>query len=154
MDALFGFAEKFHVYEKLLRWDIPIPQAARYARRVIPDDVKTLIISPCSSHPAALAAGTTRRSPTMRSALGLRVVLCGGRSETEQRMGEAIVRNMKRALREHRWAGHAARISSPHWNAPSRSSRPTRAGAHGDGRRHAGGGTCMQRPILHAPART
>ena len=51
MDALFGFAEKFHVYEKLLRWDIPIPQAARdYARRVIPDDVKTLIISPCSSH--------------------------------------------------------------------------------------------------------
>ena len=51
LDALFGFAEKFHVYEKLLRWDIPIPQAARdYARRVIPDDVKTLIISPCSSH--------------------------------------------------------------------------------------------------------
>ena len=25
MDSLFGFAEKFHVYEKLLRWDIPIP---------------------------------------------------------------------------------------------------------------------------------
>src|SRR5262245_56125732 len=24
LDALFGFAEKFHVYEKLLRWDIPI----------------------------------------------------------------------------------------------------------------------------------
>ena len=33
MDSLFGFAEKFHVYEKLLRWDIPIPDAAReYAR--------------------------------------------------------------------------------------------------------------------------
>ena len=24
MDSLFGFAEKFHVHEKLLRWDIPI----------------------------------------------------------------------------------------------------------------------------------
>src|SRR5690349_11242774 len=29
MDSLFGFAEKFHVYEKLLRWDIPIPQSGR-----------------------------------------------------------------------------------------------------------------------------
>ena len=88
MDALFGFAEKYHVYEKLLRWDIPIPQAARdYARRVIPDDVKTLIISPCSSHRLRnWRRSTTRRSPTMRSAaLGLRVVLCGGRSEIEQR---------------------------------------------------------------------
>src|SRR5690606_35773321 len=52
MDALFGFAEKYHVYDKLLRWDIPIPDAARaYARKMIPDGEKTLIISPCSSHP-------------------------------------------------------------------------------------------------------
>ena len=51
MDALFGFAEKFHVYEKLLRWDIPLSDAARnYARRVMPDGGQTLIISPCSSH--------------------------------------------------------------------------------------------------------
>lgn len=97
MDALFGFAEKFHVYEKLLRWDIPIPDAARaYARRVIPDGVKTLIISPCSSHRlrnwrpeyyaqvADYAAGS----------LGLQVVLCGGRTEYEQRMSAAITTRM------------------------------------------------------------
>src|SRR5688572_31479563 len=48
MDALFGFAEKFHVYEKLLRWDIPIPQAAQeYARRVIPDDTKKIGRASC-----------------------------------------------------------------------------------------------------------
>ncbi|HKQ16362.1 MAG TPA: glycosyltransferase family 9 protein [Steroidobacteraceae bacterium] len=97
MDALFGFAEKYHVYEKLLRWDIPIPQAAHdYARRVIPDDAKTLIISPCSSHRLRnwRAEYYAQIADYAISALGLRVVLCGGRSEIEQRMGEAIVRNM------------------------------------------------------------
>jgi heptosyltransferase I len=97
MDALFGFAEKFHVYEKVLRWDIPIPQSARdYARRVIPDDAKTIIISPCSSHRlrnwrpeyyAQIADHSIRE-------LGYRVLLCGGRSESEQRMGEAIMKHM------------------------------------------------------------
>jgi heptosyltransferase I len=97
MDALFGFAEKFHVYEKLLRWDIPIPQAARdYARRVIPDDVKTLIISPCSSHRLRnwRADYYAQIADYAVSSLGLRVVLCGGRSEIERRTGEAIVHKM------------------------------------------------------------
>jgi len=100
LDTLFGFAEKYHVYEKLLRWDIPIPQSARdYAQRVIPNDAKTLIISPCSSHrlrnwrPEYYA----QIADYAITALGLRVVLCGGRSELEQRMGEAIVRNMTEA---------------------------------------------------------
>jgi heptosyltransferase I len=97
MDALFGFAEKYHVYEKMLRWDIPIPQPARdYARRLIPDDTKTLIISPCSSHKLRnwRAEYYAQIADYAITALGLRVVLCGGRSELEQRMGEAIVRNM------------------------------------------------------------
>lgn len=97
LDSLFGFAEKFHVYEKLLRWDIPIPESARvYARRVIPDDTKTLIISPCSSHPLRnwRAEYYAQIADYAVSALGMRVLLCGGRSELEQRMGDAIVRNM------------------------------------------------------------
>lgn len=98
LDSLFGFAESFNVYEKLLRWDIPLPEAAReYARRLIPDDVRTLVISPCSSHKlrnwraeyyaeiADYAAGT----------LGLKVILCGGRSPEEKRMGDAIVALMR-----------------------------------------------------------
>ncbi|HEY4369886.1 MAG TPA: glycosyltransferase family 9 protein [Steroidobacteraceae bacterium] len=98
MDSLFGFAEKFGVYEKVLRWDIPIPPAARiYAERLIPEDAKTLIISPCSSHPlrnwrpeyyaqiADYAAGT----------LDMQVVLCGGRSAEEQQMGAAIASQMR-----------------------------------------------------------
>jgi heptosyltransferase I len=97
LDSLFGFAEKFHVYEKLLRWDIPLPQSARaYAQRVIPDEKKTLIISPCSSHPLRnwRAEYYAQIADYAVSALGMRVLLCGGRSELEQRMGDAIMRNM------------------------------------------------------------
>jgi len=98
MDAMFGFAEKFNVYEKVLRWDVPIPDAARdYARRLIPDDVKALVISPCSSHhlrnwrPEYYAEIGDYASAT----LGLKVILCGGRSADELRMGETIVARMK-----------------------------------------------------------
>jgi heptosyltransferase I len=97
MDALFGFAEKFHVYEKLLRWDIPIPQSAReYARRVIPDDMKTIVISPCSSHPLRnwRPEYYAQIADYAVSALGMRVVLCGGRSDLERRMGDTIQRHM------------------------------------------------------------
>jgi heptosyltransferase I len=97
MDSLFGFAEKFHVYEKLLRWDIPIPESARaYAQRVIPDDTKTIIISPCSSHPLRnwRAEYYAQVADYAVSALGMRVLLCGGRSDVERRMGDAIVRCM------------------------------------------------------------
>jgi heptosyltransferase I len=98
MDALFGFAEKYHVYEKLLRWDIPLPEEAiEYARGVIPDGQKTMIISPCSSHrlrnwrPEYYA----QVADYAVGSLGLKVVLCGGRTVLERRMGEAIVGRMK-----------------------------------------------------------
>lgn len=97
MDAMFGFAEKFQVYEKLLRWDIPVPPAAReYARRVIPDDAKTLIISPCSSHRLRnwRAEYYAQIADYAITALGLRVLLCGGLSELERRTGAAITRHM------------------------------------------------------------
>jgi heptosyltransferase I len=98
MDSMFGFAEEFGVYEKLLRWDIPIPDAARvYARRVIPEGQKTLIISPCSSHKLRnwRAEYYAQVADYAVSKLGLSVVLCGGRSEIERRMGEDIARLMR-----------------------------------------------------------
>jgi len=98
MDSLFAFAEKFHVHDKLLRWDIPIPAAARqYARRVIPEESpRTLLISPCSSHPLRnwRAEYYARVADHAVGELGMRVLLCGGRSEAERRMGEAIERAM------------------------------------------------------------
>ncbi len=98
LDSLFGFAEKFHVYDKLLRWDIPIPEAARqYARQLIPDDVQSLVISPCSSHPLRnwRSEYYAQIADYAIGSLGLHVVLCGGRSEPEQRMGREITARMQ-----------------------------------------------------------
>ena len=51
MDTFFAFAEALGVRERLMRWDIPLPNEAReYALRLIPDKQPALIISPCSSH--------------------------------------------------------------------------------------------------------
>lgn len=99
MDSLFGFAERFGVYEKLLRWDIPLPEAAQdYARGLIPDGTQTLVISPCSSHVLRnwRAEYYAQIADYAIGSLGLDVILCGGRSPVEQQMGEAIIARMQR----------------------------------------------------------
>jgi heptosyltransferase I len=100
LDGLFGFAEKFDVYDKVLRWDIPIPDEARaYAQQLIPQPGNTLIISPCSSHrlrnwrPEYYA----EVADYAVASLGMRVILCGGPSELERRTGEIIASRMKQA---------------------------------------------------------
>jgi heptosyltransferase I len=98
MDGLFGFAESLGVYERLLRWDIPVSaDAAEYARRLIPDDTPTLVISPCASH------GLRNWRPEYyaqvadyaATSFGMEILLCGARSEQERRMGVAISSHMK-----------------------------------------------------------
>lgn len=99
LDGLFGFAERLGIYDKVLRWDIPIPPAARqYAERLIPAHTPTLVISPCSSHPLRnwRPEYYAEVADYAASQLDLRVVLCGGRSELEQRMGRAIQAQMKK----------------------------------------------------------
>ncbi len=98
MDGLFGFAASLGVHERLLRWDIPVSaDAAEYARQVIPDDTSTLIISPCASHalrnwrPEYYA----QVADYAAASFGMEVLLCGGRSEQERRMGAAISGHMR-----------------------------------------------------------
>jgi heptosyltransferase I len=93
LDSLFGFPAALGVRERLLRWDLPLPPAARaYAERLVPDGQPTLVISPCSSHVlrnwrperyAAVAGHAVGRH-------GMRVILAGGPSELERRSGAAI----------------------------------------------------------------
>jgi heptosyltransferase I len=95
LDSFFGFPAALGIEERLLRWDVPLPQAAHeYAAGLIADARPTLIISPCSSHVlrnwrseryAAVAAHAANRH-------GMRVILAGGPSELEQRTGAAIER--------------------------------------------------------------
>jgi heptosyltransferase I len=80
------------------RWDLPLPADARaYADSIVTDAAgaaarPTLLISPCSSHtlrnwqPDRYAAVADHAAATQR----VRVVLVGGRSSQEMRMGEQI----------------------------------------------------------------
>ena len=93
LDGFAGFPAALGIGERLLRWDVPLPEAARaYAARLIPDQRPTLVISPCSSHErrnwrperyAAVAAHAAARH-------GMQVILAGGPSELERRTGAAI----------------------------------------------------------------
>ncbi|HUA88019.1 MAG TPA: glycosyltransferase family 9 protein [Steroidobacteraceae bacterium] len=95
LDSFFGFLEALGIRERLLRWDLPLPEGARaYAQRLIPDSQPTLVISPCSSHPlrnwpapryAALAAHAATRHR-------MRVILAGGPSAAERALGAEVER--------------------------------------------------------------
>ncbi len=98
LDSLFGFAERLGIRRRSMRWDIPLPPSALdHARLAIPDGQPTLVVSPCSSHVlrnwsaeryAALADHAADRH-------GLRIVVCGGRSELESQYGARIANLMR-----------------------------------------------------------
>jgi len=96
LDSFFGFPAALGVDTRVLRWDVPLPADAQaYAARLIPDARRTLVISPCSSHP--LRNWRAERYAQVADAAvnrhGMQVVLAGGPSELERRTGEAIVRS-------------------------------------------------------------
>jgi heptosyltransferase I len=95
LDSFFGFPAALGIRERLLRWDVPLPAAARaYAERLIPDVQPTLVISPCSAH-ALRNWRAERYAALAQHAAGahrMRVILAGGLSEAERRMGAAIAR--------------------------------------------------------------
>ncbi|HEY0633892.1 MAG TPA: glycosyltransferase family 9 protein [Gammaproteobacteria bacterium] len=95
LESFFGFVEVLGVSERLLCWDIPIPEtAAGFAAEQLPADGRcTLVISPCSSMAyrdwsssgyAAVAIHAIRQH-------GMKVVLCGGKSRREWLMGAEIM---------------------------------------------------------------
>jgi heptosyltransferase I len=99
LDSLFGFVERLGIPSRSMRWDIPLPPAAvDYARRAIPDGQPTLVVSPCSSHALRnwSAEGYAAVADHAASRHGMRVLLCGGRSELEKEYGTRIERLMGR----------------------------------------------------------
>ena len=98
LDSFFGFAERAGVAQRILRWDIPVPDGEReWARQVIPDGQPTLVVSPCSSHTlrnwhaAGYAAVADHAVHTHR----MRVLICGGPTELERRIGAEIEARMR-----------------------------------------------------------
>lgn len=100
MDGLFGFARSCGVSQREYRWDIPVPETARErAERIIPSGRRALILSPCSSHPVRnwRPQYYARVCDFAASQLGLQVILCGGPSSEERRMGQEIEHSMRQA---------------------------------------------------------
>ncbi len=101
LDSFWGFTEALGIAERRLEWNLPLPAAAlEYAGCIVPDARPTLLISPCSSHTlrnwraefyAQVADHAVER-------WGMRVVLCGGPSDIERAMGEAIAARARHAL--------------------------------------------------------
>jgi heptosyltransferase I len=93
LDSFIGFVRACGIAPGAAAWSLTLPASAlEYAARLIPDRRPTLVISPCSSHPARNWAAA-RYAAVADHAAGvhdMRVILAGGRSEEERRMGIAI----------------------------------------------------------------
>ncbi len=99
LDSFFSFLEYLGLHERDMRWNYAIPDEAReFARKHADADRFTILISPCSSHP--LRNWRPERYAAVADhaidALDAQVILCGGPSAAELRMGESIERHMKR----------------------------------------------------------
>lgn len=98
LDAMGSFAEPLGLKQNSVRWDIPIPDAAReFAENHLPGTQPSLLVSPCSSH-ALRNWRPERYAAVMDHAareLDMRVLLCGGPSSYERQFGDAILANMQ-----------------------------------------------------------
>ncbi|MEO5629411.1 MAG: glycosyltransferase family 9 protein, partial [Thermomonas sp.] len=100
LDAIGSFCEPLGLVRSDVVWNVPVPDEAHaWARAQWPDDgIRTLMISPCSSH--ALRNWRAERHAALADHAieqGWRVVLCGGRSELERSTGDAILAAMQTA---------------------------------------------------------
>lgn len=98
LDAIGSFCEPLGLVQDDVRWDIPIPDEAHaFARKALPGEQRTLIVSPASSHalrnwlPERYAAVADHAARAHR----MRVALCGGRSPEERALADAIAAKMQ-----------------------------------------------------------
>ncbi len=98
LDSFFSFIEYLGLKERELDWNYEIPaEAHEFANEHIDTQRPNVIISPCSSHPkrnwsseryAAVADFASQ-------SFNAHVILCGGPSEFEQKVGAEIERSMQ-----------------------------------------------------------
>ncbi|NUS60140.1 MAG: glycosyltransferase family 9 protein [Lysobacter sp.] len=98
LDAIGSFCEPLGIVQTDVAWNMPVPESAHaWARAQWPDDgTPTLLISPCSSH--VLRNWRAERYAAVAdhaASKGWRVVLCGGRSELERSVADAIIAAMR-----------------------------------------------------------
>jgi heptosyltransferase I len=93
LDSFLGFARACGIAPDAPRWNAALPKSALdYARSVVPAGRPTLLISPCSSHQARnwSAERYAAVADHAVSVHHMQVVLVGGRSSEETRIGASI----------------------------------------------------------------
>ena len=93
IDGFFGFCEALGIYQRLARWDIPVPNnAAGRARDLIDDRAQTLLISPCSSRSVRNwhVGGYVAIARYAIRTYGMQVVITGGSDDVEVAYASAI----------------------------------------------------------------
>lgn len=101
LDGFFDFPRALGMDERVLRWDIPVPEAARaFAAAHLPGDAPVLAINPASSvRPFNYRNWVPERYAAVAdhaaAAHGMRVVLTGGPSAGERELADAVRRAMR-----------------------------------------------------------
>lgn len=96
IDDMFDFAKALGVENRILKWDIPIPQAAiQFAEETLSDTKPILAINACSSpskrvHRNWHTDGYARVAEYAANKLGYQVVLCGGPTPHERQAASEI----------------------------------------------------------------
>lgn len=104
IDAMFGFAEALGIRQRVLRWDIPVPEESReFCRRHLAYDRPILAINPCSSPSKRVwrdwhVQGYANVADYAVERYGMQVVLCGAPNERERAAGAAIAAAAKHPL--------------------------------------------------------
>lgn len=101
LDSFFQFLQALGINERVLRWDIPIPDAAQaFCAQHLPDDQRILVINPCANvrwrnwrnwNVEGYAAVANHAAAKHH----LQVVLTGGPSPLEHELGQAIEKRCK-----------------------------------------------------------
>ncbi len=98
LDGFFSFIEYFGLHNREMRWGYNILEEARaFASRHLAKDRFKVIISPCSSHSRRNWAAERYAAVADYAAQSLdaQVILCGGTTATEKKIGTEIERHMK-----------------------------------------------------------
>lgn len=101
LDSFMGFARTCGIAPAAAHWNPVLPaEALEYAHGILADGAPTLLISPCSSHPARnwSPEGYAALADHAVAAHGMRVILVGGRSAAETRMGRSIAAAVRAPL--------------------------------------------------------
>ena len=104
LDGLFDFLRALGIEQRVLRWDIPVPEAAaEFARAQLPDGQHYLAINACTSArvnnwrnwSAERYAAVADHAATVH---GLRTVLTGGPAAAEREMADAIAGHTRHSV--------------------------------------------------------